>query len=52
MIIRMQDGKRVNISVRQIVTMVFLAWGHFRSDYKSPGSMIDVAKLDSEQNYF
>jgi hypothetical protein len=40
MIIRMNGVKKVNVSFRQIVTTVFLIWGHLRSDYKSCRSMI------------
>jgi hypothetical protein len=40
MIIKTQDVKKVNVSVRQNVTTVFLVWGHFRSNYKSHRSMI------------
>ncbi len=40
MIIRIKTVKRLSISVRQIVIMVFLMRGHLRSDYKSRRSMI------------
>jgi hypothetical protein len=40
MIIRMNSVKKVNVSVRQIVTTVFLIRGHLTSDYKSRRSMI------------
>jgi hypothetical protein len=33
MIIRMDRVKRLIISDRQILTTVFLIWGHLRSDY-------------------
>ncbi len=40
MIIRMNSVRKVNISVRQIVTTFFLIRGHLRSDYKSHRSTI------------
>ncbi len=49
MTIRMNDVRKVNVSVRQIVTTVFLIWGHFRSDYKSRRSIIKV--LQYRQQY-
>jgi hypothetical protein len=40
MIIRMNSVTKVNVSVRQIVTTIFLIQGHLRSDYKSHRSTI------------
>jgi len=40
MIIRINDVRKVNVSIRQIVTTVFLIRGHLRSDFKSSRSMI------------
>jgi hypothetical protein len=42
MIIRMDRVKKVIVSVRQIVTTVYLIPGHLGSDYKSRRSMIKV----------
>jgi hypothetical protein len=44
MIIRMERVKRLHVSVRQIVTTVFLIQGNLRSDYKSCRSIIEILK--------
>jgi hypothetical protein len=36
----MNDVREVSVSIRQIVAMVFLIWGHLRLDYKSCRTMI------------
>ncbi len=52
MIIRMNSVTKVNVSVRHIVTAVFLIWGHLRSDYKSCRSTIKLVHLMTEDSYF
>ncbi len=51
MIIRMNSVKKVNVSVRQIVTTVFLIQGQLRSDYKSRRSNETLQILNMEQIY-
>jgi hypothetical protein len=51
MIIGMNDVREVSVSVRQIVTTVFLVQGHLRSDYRSRRSMIlSTQKFNYNQN--
>ncbi len=45
MIIGMNNVRKANVSVRQIVTKVFLIQGNLRSDYKSHRSIIVANNL-------